>query len=118
MSLVRKNKQRAERRKLRTRKHLSKNQDIARISVFRSLKHLYGQLIDDKSGMTLASCSTLELEKLKGDKKEQAKAVGKELAKRILEKGVTAAKFDKGNFIYHGRVKNFAEGLREGGLNI
>ncbi len=118
MSLIRKNKQRTERRKLRTRKHLSDNLSLPRISVFRSAKHFYGQLIDDKSGVTLASCSTLELDKLKGDKKEQAKAIGKELAKRSLEKGVKAAKFDRGNFIYHGRVKNFAEGLREGGLNI
>ncbi len=116
MSLLKKNKQRKQRRAERTRKKLSMS-GLPRVSVFRSLNHLYAQLIDDAQQHTLASCSSAEL-KAQGDKKAQAHAVGIELAKRAQQKGVEQAKFDRGQFLYHGRVKALAEGLREGGLKI
>ena len=93
-----------------------------RVSVFRSLNQIYAQLIDDKQQHTLVSCSSLELskgkKKLSGDKKEIAHAVGVELAKRSVKKGIEKAVFDRGCYLYHGRVKSLAEGLREGGLKI
>ena len=75
-------------------------------------------MIDDAKQATLASCSTLELKKLKGDKKAQAHAVGLELAKRVKGLGVKEVVFDRGHFLYHGRFKSLAEGLREGGLKV
>lgn len=116
MSLIRKNNQKRSRRAYRVRSTL-KGSSLPRVSVFRSLTNIYAQLIDDLGHKTIVSCSSLEL-KAKGDKKAQAQAVGLELAKRAKEKGVEAAKFDRGSFLYHGRVKALAEGLREGGLKI
>jgi large subunit ribosomal protein L18 len=78
---------------------------------------MYAQIIDDVQQVTLVSCSTLDVE-VKGDKKAQAQAVGIELAKRAKSKGIAHAKFDRGHFLYHGRVKALAEGLREGGMEI
>lgn len=118
MSLQRKIKQRRDRRTMRVRSALKSNQVLPRVSVFRSLNQIYGQIIDDISGHTLISCSSVELKKLKGDKKEVAKAVGIELAKRSIEKGIKEARFDRGRFLYHGRVKALADGLREGGLAV
>ncbi len=118
MSLLRKLKQRRQRRSLRVRSHVQSNISIPRVSVFRSLSHIYGQVIDDISGTTLASCSSLELKNLKGDKKDVARAVGVELAKRSLTKGINRARLDRGRFLYHGRIKALADGLREGGLAI
>ncbi len=89
-----------------------------RVSVFRSLRHIYAQVIDDSIGKTLVSCSSLDLENLSGDKKAIAQAIGFELAKRAQNKGITTAVFDRGSFLYHGRVKALAEGLRDGGLKI
>jgi large subunit ribosomal protein L18 len=116
MSLQRKLQQRNERRKNRVSGKIRSYGDGVRVSIFRSLKQIYGQLIDDRAQKTIASCSTLELKNFKGDKKEQAKEVGKLLAKKALDKGVTKVAFDRGSYLYHGRVKEFAEGLREGGL--
>lgn len=107
-----------KRRELRVRSKVKASSNLMRVSIFRSLSNIYGQLIDDNSSSTIASCSTLELKNLTGDKKSQAKAVGIELAKKALQKGVNAAKFDRGDFLYHGRVEAFAQGLREGGLKI
>ncbi len=117
MSILRKIQARRERRKLRVRKNI-KNSSLPRISVFRSLNHIYAQLIDDATHTTVASCSTRELKNLTGDKKEKAHSVGIELAKRAQESGVQAAVFDRGQFLYHGRLEALAEGLREGGLKI
>jgi large subunit ribosomal protein L18 len=90
-----------------------------RVSVFRSLKYIYVQLIDDAQHRTLASCSSRELPSTESlDKKQQAFAVGKELARKALGLGVQQAVFDRGSFLYHGRVKSLAEGLREGGLKV
>lgn len=105
------------RRALRVRSRIGKG-STPRVSVFRSASHIYAQVIDDKTSATIASCSSLELKNLTGDKKQIAQNVGKELAKRASEKGVKSAIFDRGPFLYHGRVKALAEGLREGGLTI
>lgn len=117
MSLKRKVAQGTRRRALRVRSRL-KTDGMPRISVFRSLRYIYAQVIDDQAQKTLASCSSLELEGLKGDKTAVAHAVGVELAKRALSKNVSKAVFDRGRFLYHGRVKALADGLREGGIQI
>lgn len=116
MSLESKSKARCKRRVMRVRSKLSNS--LPRVSVFRSLNHIYAQVIDDQAQATLLSCSSLELDKLSGDKKAIAFGVGKELAKRAQAKGIQAAVFDRGGFLYHGRVKALADGLREGGLKI
>jgi large subunit ribosomal protein L18 len=116
MSLIKDKNRKRNRRASRVRLAL-KSGSLPRVSVFRSLNNISVQLIDDAKHSTIASCSTLEL-KPKGDKKAQAHAVGLEFAKRAKEKGIDAAKFDRGPYLYHGRLKAFAEGLREGGLNI
>lgn len=110
--------QRRQRRTLRVRSHIKSTAARPRVSVFRSLNHIYAQIIDDGAGVTLASSSSTQLQDVKGDKKTVAHAVGKELATRAQEKGITAAVFDRGVRLYHGRVKALAEGLREGGLTI
>ena len=91
---------------------------LPRVSVFRSLKHMYAQVIDDARGVTLASCSTVALGDLSGDKTAHAFAVGKELAKKSKEVGISAVVFDRGASCYHGRVKAVADGLREGGIQV
>lgn len=116
MSLLKKNKQRRQRRSERVRNKF-RDSMLPRVSVFRSLKHIYAQLIDDAQQHTIASVSTDEL-KVKGDKKSQAHAVGVELAKRALKEGIEQAKFDRGRFLYHGRIEKLVDGLREGGLKI
>lgn len=118
MSVSKKILKRQKRRTLRIRSKIKSSSDLLRVSIFRSLSNIYGQIIDDNAGVTLASCSTIELTNLTGDKKSKAKAVGIQLAKKALEKGITAAKFDRGNVLYHGRIAAFAQGLREGGLKI
>ena len=117
MSVLKRIQKRAQRRALRVRNHIRKNSDLPRVSVFRSAKHIYAQLIDDNVQKTLVSCSSLELT-VAGDKKAMARSVGLELAVRAKNKGVEAAVFDRGSFLYHGRVKSLADGLREGGLKI
>lgn len=118
MSILRKNRIRSERRSNRTRTKLKTNISLPRVSVFRSLNHIYAQVIDDVAGSTVVSFSSNQLKSAKGDKKDLAKKVGLELAKLALDKNINAARFDRGSFIYHGRVKALAEGLREGGLKI
>jgi large subunit ribosomal protein L18 len=93
-----------------------------RLSVFRSSKHIYAQVIDDVKGLTLAAASSMEKDmrgKLKtGADSEAAKAVGKLVAERALEKGVKEVVFDRGGYLYHGRVKALADAAREGGLTF
>jgi large subunit ribosomal protein L18 len=93
-----------------------------RLSVFRSSKHIYAQVIDDDRGATLAAASSLETAALEGLKTgagvDAAKAVGKLIAQRAQEKGVKDVIFDRGGYLYHGRVKALAEAAREGGLNF
>jgi large subunit ribosomal protein L18 len=94
----------------------------ARLSVFRSSKHIYAQVIDDAHGQTVVSASSLE-EDMRGSLKtganiEAAKAVGKRLAERAAAKGIKAVVFDRGGYLYHGRVKALADAAREGGLDF
>ena len=111
-----------ERRHARVRTKISGTADRPRLSVFRSNKGIYVQIIDDVAAKTLVSASTLDAElkgKLNGTgNKEAAKAVGELVAKRAIEKGITEVVFDRGGYIYHGRVKELAEGAREGGLKF
>jgi large subunit ribosomal protein L18 len=96
--------------------------DRARLSVFRSSKHIYAQVIDDANGRTLASASSMEKEMRAGLKTganvEAAKAVGKALAERASAKGIKQVVFDRGGYLYHGRVKALADAAREGGLEF
>ena len=91
----------------------------ARLDVFRSSKHIYAQIIDDVAGVTLCSASTMEkgFEGFGGNI-EAANKVGKMIAEKALEKGIKVVVFDRGGFVYHGRVKALAEGAREGGLEL
>lgn len=110
------------RRHLRLRKKISGTAERPRLNVFRSLQHIYAQLVDDTTGTTLVSANTLDKEiKEKfpyGGNAEAAAEVGKLVAKRALEKGIDTVVFDRGGYIYHGRVKALAEGAREGGLKF
>ena len=90
-----------------------------RLNVFRSTSNIYAQLIDDVSGVTLAAASTLDKElNGYGGNKEAARKVGKLLAERAASKSITEVVFDRGGYIFHGRVKELAEGAREGGLKF
>ncbi len=117
MSLQRKLAQRTARRVSRVRGRL-KSTGTPRVSVFRSASHIYAQVIDDTQGKTLASCSSLELKSAQGDKKAIAHAVGLELAERALKQGIKKIVFDRGQFLFHGRVQSLAEGLKQGGVHI
>lgn len=93
-------------------------QQRPRLTIFRSNKHIYAQLIDDREGRTMAAASSLE-DGVAGSKPtEVGKAVGTRLAERAKEKGIDAAVFDRNGYRYHGRVKALAEGVREGGLSV
>ncbi|MCP3982616.1 MAG: 50S ribosomal protein L18 [bacterium] len=115
---------RANRRRVRyrVRKKISGTAARPRLAVFRSLKHIYAQAIDDDSGKTMAQASTLDREvrgKVKhGGGVDAAKEVGKVLAQRLKENGVESAVFDRGGCIYHGRVKAVADATREGGIKL
>ena len=106
-------------RHLRVRSKISGTTDCPRLDVFRSNKNIYAQIIDDTQGITLASASSLEKEfGGNGSNKEAAKKVGELVAKRALEKGIENVVFDRGGFVYHGRVAAVAEGARESGLKF
>jgi large subunit ribosomal protein L18 len=108
------------RRKAHIRKRVEGSQERPRLSVYRSLNHIYAQVIDDTSGKTLAAASTLspELKDGKGKKKELAKQVGKLVAKKCQEAKIAAVVFDRNGFMYHGRIAAVADGAREGGLKF
>lgn len=118
MSLLKKIKIRAARRAFRVRNAQIARGDRARISVHRTIKQIYAQVVDDKSQKTLAAYSSLNLKNATGDKKSVARQVGLELGKIIQEKKITAVFFDRGRFLYHGRIKALADGLRESGLQF
>jgi large subunit ribosomal protein L18 len=111
-----------ERRHRRVRRRVFGTPERPRLNIFRSLNHIYAQVIDDSRGVTLASASTIDKEvraEVQGlPKAEQAKLVGQTLARRALERGVEQVVFDRGGYLYHGRVKALAEGSREGGLKF
>jgi large subunit ribosomal protein L18 len=109
-------------RQTRVRKNVSGTTERPRLNVFRSLAEIYAQVIDDESGKTLVSASSIDAElrpKMDGLKKtEQAALVGKSIAERAKAKGVTKVVFDRGGFRYSGRIKALADGAREGGLEF
>jgi large subunit ribosomal protein L18 len=112
------NKARAKRH-ARVRAKISGTPECPRLNVFRSAKHIYAQIIDDVNGVTLAAASTMDKEfDGVGGNKEAARKVGQMIAKRALDKEIKDVVFDRGGYIYHGRVKELAEGAREGGLNF
>ena len=118
--------ERRARRKKRVRKKIFGTPDRPRLSVYRSLKHIYAQIIDDTRGHTLVSASSLSPEirerweelKKEGGKTAIARAVGELLGKRAVEAGIKKVAFDRGGFKYHGRVKALAEGARSAGLEF
>lgn len=117
MSLHRKIAKRTQARALRVRNKIRLS-DYLRLSVFRSLSNIYAQVIDDKKGITLTSCSSCKIEKSGSDKKEIAYKVGLELAKKVLDLGIKRVVFDRGSYLFHGRVQSLAQGLKEGGLEL
>ena len=105
--------------KLRVRKNIDGTATTPRLSVFRSNKSIYAQLIDDLSGKTLLSAaSTDKTVKAEGTKIEQANVVGKAIAEKAIAAGITACIFDRNGYLYHGRVKSLADGAREAGLKF
>jgi large subunit ribosomal protein L18 len=107
-----------QKRHNRVRARLGGTQERPRLNVFRSLNHIYAQLIDDKEGRTLVAASTLDKGLPEKSKLEQAKAVGALVAERARAAGITKVVFDRGGYLYHGRVKALAEGAREAGLDF
>ncbi len=109
-----------KRRHLRIRKHVAGTPGRPRLCVFRSLHHIYAQVIDDVGGGTLVAGSTREagLRGLPGTKVEQARAVGRILAERAKAAGIVQVVFDRGGYLYHGRVKALADAAREAGLDF
>ena len=107
-------------RHARVRKKISGTTEIPRLCVFRSLKNIYAQIIDDTVGKTLVSASSLdaELKENYGGNKDAAKAVGALIAKRAQDAGITEVVFDRRGYVYHGRVAELAEAAREGGLKF
>ncbi|WP_050698907.1 MULTISPECIES: 50S ribosomal protein L18 [Eubacteriales] len=112
------NKARLNRHK-RVRGKISGTAECPRLNVFRSTTNIYAQIIDDVKGVTLVAASSLDKEfNGNGGNKEAAKKVGELIAKRAAEKGISKVVFDRGGYIFHGRVKELAEGAREGGLKF
>ena len=110
-----------QKRHRRIRRFLSGTTQRPRLAVFRSLEHIYGQIIDDTAGSTLVAASDLEAALKNGEqanKSDRAKQVGQLLAERAKEKGITAVVFDRGGFLYHGRIRAVAEAAREAGLEF
>lgn len=107
-------------RHARVRKKVSGTSECPRLCVFRSHKNIYAQIIDDTTGKTLVSASSLdaELKANYGGNKDAAKAVGTLVAKKAADKGISEVIFDRGGYIYHGRVASLADGAREGGLKF
>jgi len=111
-----------DKKRIRVRKKVFGTPERPRLNVFRSLNHIYAQLVDDESGRTLCAASTLSPQlrgKLKtGGNVEAARAVGELIAQIAIEKGITNVVFDRAGYLYHGRVKALAEGARAGGLQF
>jgi large subunit ribosomal protein L18 len=105
------------RKKIRSK--ISGTAERPRLSIFRSNADIYVQLIDDVNGVTILAASSRDKDfKRTGNKVEQSKAVGAEIARKAIEKGLTTVVFDRGGYLYHGRVQSLAEGAREGGLKF
>lgn len=110
------------RKHIRVRKKISGTSERPRFNVYRSLNHIYAQIIDDQAGVTLVAASTLDQgirDSIKnGSNKEAAAAVGKLIAERAIEKGIKNVVFDRGGYLFHGRVKELADSAREAGLEF
>lgn len=103
----------------RIRKHLRGTTERPRLAVFRSLKHIYAQVIDDRTGRTLVSASSNEKEStVNGGNIDGAKSIGKLVAERAIAQGIKAVVYDRGGYLYHGRVKALADAAREAGLEF
>jgi large subunit ribosomal protein L18 len=102
----------------RIRVKLSGTGERPRLNVYRSLNHIYAQVIDDRNGVTLVSASTLALKAKSGGNVAAAKEIGKAVAERAVEKGIKKVVFDRGGFLYHGRIKALADAAREAGLEF
>ena len=116
---------RRQRIKYRIRKRVAGSEQRPRLTIFRSVSHMYVQVVDDMTGRTIASASSVEPDvkgalpkKATGGNVEGAKAVGKTIAQRLIEKGVKKVVFDRNGFLYHGRVKAVADAAREAGLEF
>ncbi|MDD3000514.1 MAG: 50S ribosomal protein L18 [Candidatus Riflebacteria bacterium] len=110
-----------QRRHARSRFYLSGTASKPRLAVFRSLKHIYAQIIDDETGNTLVMASSLDKDlrsNVNGGNKTGAVTIGKLIAEKAIEKGISAVVFDKGGYKYHGRVKELADGARSAGLKF
>jgi large subunit ribosomal protein L18 len=108
-----------ERRKLRIRRKISGTAERPRLTVFRSAKHIYAQVIDDAAGTTVAHASTTKKGAASdGTKSDDAKKIGNTIAKALLAKGISQVVFDRNGYLYHGRVRALADGAREGGLKF
>ena len=107
-----------QRRHMRVRNKISGTAECPRLNVYRSNKNIYAQVIDDVAGVTLVSASTLDSEVSGNTKTEQAASVGEVVAKRAVGKGVKEVVFDRGGYLYHGRVEALAEAARENGLDF
>jgi len=112
--------QRRLRIKSRIRKVVSGTESRPRLAVFRSNKEIYAQVVDDVTGKTLAAASSRDkdISSVKGNKSESATLVGKSVAEKAIKAGVSTIAFDRGGYLYHGRVKSLAEGAREAGLKF
>ncbi|MDD9946677.1 MAG: 50S ribosomal protein L18 [Myxococcales bacterium] len=110
--------QRRTRRRRHIRKKVSGTAERPRLTIFRSAKQIYAQVIDDVAGATLASASSLKGEAAEAGKVARAEAVGEALAAACKERGITQVVFDRNGYIYHGRVKAVADGARKGGLEL
>jgi large subunit ribosomal protein L18 len=117
MSTARAKREARLRRHNRVRRRVVGTGERPRLAVFRSNRHIYAQIIDDTAGRTLAAATSMALPG-EGGKREDAKRVGAELARRARQAGVTAVVFDRGGYRYHGRVQALAEAAREGGLDF
>jgi large subunit ribosomal protein L18 len=104
--------------KRRIRKNIFGTSNTPRLSVFRSNKQIYAQIIDDTCGKTLVSASTINNKAAKGTKVEQAAIIGKEVAEKAKKAGIESVVFDRNGYLYHGRVKSLANSAREGGLKF
>jgi large subunit ribosomal protein L18 len=113
-----KNNERRERIKLGIRNKISGTKDRPRLSVFRSNKGLFVQVINDENGTTIASASTIELGEKAKLNQENSKNVGKKIAEKALASGVQSIVFDRNGYLYHGNIKALADGAREGGLKF
>lgn len=107
-----------QKKKMRIRRRVKGSDERPRLCVFRSARHIYAQVINDTTGQTIVSASTLDVEGLKNANKDTAKAIGAEVAKRALGKNIKDVVFDRNGYLYHGRVQALAEGAREAGLNF